>query len=163
MSGFEERLEKAIHRGKRRSDAAAAHERAKRLSEEELKRLHSKYRLQISDHIESCVKQVAEHFPGFQTETIFGERGWGAACFRDDLHAAELANKRSNVYSRLEVTVRPYSQYNVIDLAAKGTIHNKEIFKRSLFEELAEVDVDQFIELVDTWCLEYAELYAAST
>ena len=163
MSEFEERLQKAIHRGKRRGDATAAQERAQRLSEDELKRLHSNYRLQISDHVESCIKKLADHFPGFQTETIFGERGWGAACFRDDLSTSELRNKRSNVYSRLEVTVRPYSQYSVIDLAAKGTIHNKEIFKRSLFEELAEVDVDQFIQLIDTWCLEYAELYAATT
>ena len=160
MTEFEERLQKAIERGKRRGDAAAAQERAKKMSAEELKRLHTKLRLQISEHIESCIKKIPEHFPGFRLETLYGERGWGAACYRDDMTAE--AQRRNNLYTRFELAVRPYSEYNVIDLAAKGTIQNKEIFKRAYFEDIIEADVDRFNELVDVWILEFAELYSAS-
>ena len=160
MTDFEERLQQAINRGKQRGKAIADKERARRLSEEELKRLHSKYRLQVSDHIEHCIKRIPEHFPGFQTETIFGEKGWGAACFRDDVNAG--GKRRTNLYSRLELTVRPLNKYNVLDLAAKGTIRNKEIFERSFFEDIDQANPDQFLELVDTWILEFAELYAGT-
>ena len=50
---------------------------------------------------------------------------------------------------------------HVLDLTAKGTIRNKEVFNRSFFEKLADVDLDKFRELIDVWVLEYAELYAA--
>jgi hypothetical protein len=49
----------------------------------------------------------------------------------------------------------------VLDLAAKGTIRNKEIFNRNYFEPLADADVQKFSELIDAWVLEYAEMYAA--
>lgn len=160
MTEFDERLQQAISRGKQRSKVIADKERAKRLSEEELKRLHSKYRLQVSDHIEHCIKRIPEHFPGFQIETIFGEKGWGAACFRDDVNASQ--KRRTNLYSRLEVTVRPLNKYNVLDLAAKGTIHNREVFERSFFEDIDQASPEQFFELVDTWILEFAELYAGT-
>jgi hypothetical protein len=68
---------------------------------------------------------------------------------------------RTNEYSRLEVTVRPYSPAHVLDLAAKGTIRNKEVFNRNYYEELADADEEKFRELIDMWVLEYAELYAA--
>jgi hypothetical protein len=68
---------------------------------------------------------------------------------------------RTNEYSRLEVTIRPYSASHVLDLAAKGTIRNKEIFNRNYYEPLADADAQKFSELIDAWVLEYAELYAA--
>lgn len=157
---FEERLQKAIERGKRRSEANRSEAEARRLTEEELKRLHSSYRLQLSEHIESVVRQLPNFFPGFRLETIFGERGWGAACSRDDLRVLG-GGRRENDYSRLELTVRPASSMHVLDLAAKGTIRNKEVFNRTFFEKLEDVDLDKFLELVDVWVLEYAELYAA--
>jgi hypothetical protein len=159
---FEDRLHKAIQRGKRRSEAKKSEAEAKALSEEELKRLHSNYRLQLSDHIESCIRQLPNFFPGFRLETIFGDRGWGAACSRDDLRVSG-GKRQQNDYSRLEITVRPASTMHVLDLAAKGTIRNKEVFNRNTFEKLEDVDLDRFIELVDIWVLEYAELYAAKT
>ena len=61
------------------------------------------------------------------------------------------------------MTIRPLSEYNVLDLAAKGTIRNKEVFNRNHFEELAVADPDQFVELIDIWVLEYAELYSAKS
>ena len=156
---FEERLRKAVDRGNRRNDAKRQQEREARLNEEELKSLHSRYRLMLSEKIEGCMKVLPSHFPGFKFETIFGEKGWGAACSRDDLQLS--GGKRTNNYTRLEVTIRPYSDAHVIDLYAKGTIANKEVFTRNHFEKLADVDTDTFVSLIDTWVLEFAELYAA--
>jgi hypothetical protein len=158
--GFEDRLRKAIERGQHRSDAKRDEQRARQLSEDELKSLHTKYRLALSDHIETCVQGVPQHFPGFRVETMYGDRGWGAACSRDDLRLGP-AGRRGNDYSRLELTIRPYSPLQVLELAGKGTIHNKECFNRTYFEKLADVDPDKFQELIDAWVLEYAELYAA--
>jgi hypothetical protein len=156
---FEDRLKKAVERGRRRADAQAQERESEALSEEELKRLHSQYRLQLSEHIEECLQRLATHFPGFRLETIYGDRGWGGACFRDDFRVR--SGKRDNDYSRLEMTVRPFSSYHVVDLTAKGTIHNKEIFSRNVFEKIEDVDPQRFLELIDVWVLEYAEIYAA--
>ena len=159
---FEDRLHKAIERGKRRNEAKRSEAAAQAMSEDELRRLHSVLRLQLSDHIEKCVGQLSNFFPGFHLETIFGERGWGVACSRDDLRVSG-GRRQSNDYSRLEMTVRPPSTMHVLDLAAKGTIRNKEVFNRNYFERLQDADIDKFIELIDIWVLEYAELYAART
>lgn len=161
MSDFEKRLAKAIERGQSRGEDRAAAERAKQMSEEELKQLHTHYRLQFSEHIEKNMRPLPNHFPGFQFETVFGERGWGAACSRDDMHAGP-GGRRANLYSRLEMTIRPYSSLHVVELTAKGTIRNREIFSRNHFEELKDVDPDTFLHLIDVWVLEYAELYAAT-
>ena len=156
---FEERLQRAIARGKSRADEKLQEELAKQLSEEECQKLHTQYRLELSEHIEQCVQRLANHFPGFRYETIFGDRGWGAACYRDDLRVA--GGRRENDYSRLEMTIRPFSKYHVLDLAAKGTIGNKEVFSRNHFGRLDQVDTQQYVEMIDLWILEYAELYAA--
>ena len=158
---FEDRLKKAIRRGHQRSEDRGRAKQEAALSVEELKGLHSKYRLELSERIEACVQSLPQHFPGFQTETIYGERGWGAACSRDDLSISS-SGKRQNAYSRLEMMIRPYSSLNVVDLAAKGTIRNKEIFNRNHFQLIGEVDPDTFLTLIDAWVLEYAEQYAAT-
>ena len=157
---FEKRLERAIERGHRVSNAQARAEAEKALSEEELKRLHSQYRLQLSEHIERCLSTLPSHFPGFQLETVVTDRGWGAAVSRDDLSPGG-GGRRSNYFSRLELLVRPYSSYHVLELAAKGTVRNKEIYNRSQYQLLTQADLESFTELVDLWVLEYAELYAA--
>jgi hypothetical protein len=156
---FEQRLKAAVERGQRRGDVAAQDAAARAMSEEDFRRLHSQVRLALSDHIESCVKKLPNFFPGFQYETMYGDRGWGGACSREDLRFTRGA--RSTEYSRLEVSVRPYSSLHVLDLAAKGTIRNKEVFNRNFYEPLAEADEEKFRQLVDAWVLEYAELYAA--
>ncbi len=132
------------------------------LSEEELKRLHSELRLPLTEHIETCLRQLPQHFPGFQFSTVVNERGWGATVTRDDMGTTR-DGKRTNFFSRLEIVVRPFTSYHVLDLAAKGAVRNKEIFNRSHYQRLTEVDVAAFEELVDHWVLEYAELYAART
>ena len=161
MTDFEQRLSKAIHRGNQRNAEQMRKAKEKALSEEELKNLHTKYRLEFSEHIEGCVKQLPNHFPGFQHESIYGERGWGAACSRDDLGPSS-GGRRANYYSRLEMSIRPFSDLHVVELTAKATIRNKEVFNRTHFELLNEVDADTFLHLIDVWVLEYAELYAAT-
>ena len=163
MSNFEERLRKAIDRGKARGDAREQEAREKALSQEQLKSLHTKYRLSLSEHIESCIGAMPNHFPGFRIETIFGDRGWGAGCRRDDIGRGP-AGKAASFFSRLEMTIRPHSpKLNVLELTAKGTVRNKEIFNRRHFEKLQEADPETFRELIDVWVLEYAELYAAKS
>ena len=155
---FKSRLESAIARGRRRAEVHASQERQKEMSEEELKRLHSSYRLALSDRIESAVKGVADHFPGFREESIFGDKGWGNACYRDDLRIE--AGRRTNEYSRLELVVRPFSALGVLELNGKGTVINRELFNRNFFRSIPEVDIEEFQQLIDTWAIEYAELYA---
>ncbi len=158
---FSSRLESAIARGKRRAEIKANQQREQQLSEEELRRLHTSYRLSLSERIEIAIKRVADHFPGFRQESIFGEAGWGSACYRDDLRIEN--GRRSNQYSRLEMMIRPYSELHVLDLKGKGTVVNRELFNRSHYVNVAEVDSDEFEQLIDTWAIEYAEMYSAKT
>ncbi len=158
---FESRLESAIARGQKRADQKASAQRAKELSEDELRRLHTSHRLALSERIEKAIHKVADHFPGFREESLFGEGGWGAACYRDDLKI--IAGRRENQYSRLEMMIRPYSDLRVLDLKGKGTVMNRELFNRSFFVPIAEVDADEFEQLIDTWAIEYAEVYSSKT
>ena len=158
---FESRLDAAISRGKKRADWKATQERQKELSGEELRRLHTSFRLSLSERIEGAIQRVADHFPGFQQESLFGEVGWGSACFRDDLRIE--SGRRTNQYSRLEMVIRPHSDLNVLDLKGKGTVMNRELFNRSYYIPVAEVDVDEFEQLIDSWSIEYAEVYAAKS
>lgn len=158
---FQERLEKAIQRGLHSQDAVAREQAEKAMNQEELRRLHSQYRLELSEHIEGCLRQLPRHFPGFRYETLVGDRGWGAAVSRDDLSV--VGGRRENYFSRLEVVVRPFTASRVLELAAKGTIRNKELFNRSQYQVLADADPSTFSEQVDRWVLEYVELYAAKS
>jgi hypothetical protein len=159
---FESRLERAIQRGQLHRDAQGRLQAEKAMSEDELKRLHTKCRLDLSEHIEQCLHKLVDHFPGFRYQTIVGEEGWGARVNRDDLDLDRSRSARS-LYSRLELVIRPFSQAHIVELAAKGTIRNKEVLHRTHFQFLAEVDVDSFNELIDLWVLEYAEQYSSRT
>jgi hypothetical protein len=156
---FEQRLQRAIERGGKMADSKQQAERLEAISEEQLRRLHSQYRLQLSDHIESCLEKLPAHLPGFHFERVTSDRGWGAAVNRDDADFA--GGRRGNVFSRLEIAVRPYTAAKVLELTARGTIRNKEVFNRTYYQLLNEADPERFIELVDAWVLEFAELYAA--
>jgi hypothetical protein len=157
---FDKRLTKAIERGQRLGDRRAEAQAQRELTEEEWKRLHTQFRLELSEHIETCVRRLPGHFPGFQFESVVSERGWGAAVVRDDVSAGR-GRPRTNVFSRLEMVIRPFSSYHVLELTAKGTIHNKEVFNRTHYQRLNEVDSDSFQGLIDQWVLEFAELFAA--
>lgn len=156
---FQSRLESAIARGKRRGDAGAEKKKAHKLSEDELRRMHTSLRLSLSERIEKAIHQVSDHFPGFREESLFGEVGWGAACYRDDLKIRD--GRRENQYSRLEMTIRPLGDAKVLDLKGKGTVMNRELFNRSFYVPIVDVDADEFEQLIDAWSIEYAEQYAA--
>jgi hypothetical protein len=157
---FRERLQRASERGKQSRAAQLNEAAAKALSEEECRRLHSNYRLAITEHIESCLRDLADNLPGFRMETIVDESGWGSAVSRDDVMLG--SGRRGNAFSRLKVVVSPYNQYKVLDLQAKGTVRNKEVLSRNHYQRLADVDLESFRELVELWVLDYAELYAAA-
>lgn len=157
---FKERLHRATERGQQAKDAQAAEAAAKAMSEEECKRLHSQYRRDLTDHIERCLKQLADNFPGFNFETVVDDKGWGAAVRRDDLSIN--AGKRDNLFSRLAMTISPFSEYHVLDLQAKGAVRNKENFSRNHYQLLKDADLDSFNQLIEQWTLDYAEQYAAS-
>ena len=157
---FEDRLKAAIERGSKRQEDRLQKQAAAALTEAEIKQLHTGLRLKLSEHIETGVKRLLDHFPGFKFETLYGDRGWGAAAVREDLRIER--GQRRDEFSRLEITVRPYSSVQVLDLQARGTVRNREVFNRSVHEKAIEADVDRFLELVDNWILEYAELFAAA-
>lgn len=157
---LDRRLDAAITRGQRRNQMHKEAERKEQLSADELRRLHTSHRLALSEHIEASVNRLANHFPGFRFETLFGEKGWGAACWRDNLDVQ--GGRRNSLFSRLEMVIRPINDYFVLELKGKGTVANKEIFNRSHFEHLQEVDRESFEQLIDAWVVEYAELYSAS-
>ncbi|MDB4756209.1 MAG: hypothetical protein P8M80_04860 [Pirellulaceae bacterium] len=157
MDNFEDMLSGAIQRGKAQGKKVTKAAASDKMSQEELKRLHSKYRLSLSDFIEGKVGQLPNHFPGFRYETVYGDRGWGAACYRDD-----AGSGRRDFYSRLEITVRPLGEFNVLDTSVRGTIRNKEIFQRSFFQELEEVEMGRFEETIQNWILSYAQEFSAA-
>jgi hypothetical protein len=157
---FQSRLEKAIERGRQEKAARAREEQQRLLSQLELQRLYTQYRLDVVERIEDALKQLADHFPGFRFEPLVNEQGWGAMVSREDL---ELRPRRKNYFSRLEMLVRPFSEANVLELAAKGTVRNRELFHRSHYQRLAETDITSFHEVMDLWALEFAEAYATES
>ena len=158
---FKSRFESAIQRGQQRRDHTASEAKRKELSEEELKRLHTSFRLSLSERIEIKIKNIIDAFPGFRQEALFGEVGWGTACYRDDLQIQ--SGRRSNQYSRFEMVIRPYSDLRVLDLKGKGTVKNRELFNRTLFRNIGEVNIEEFDEVIDAWTIEYAEQYASKS
>ena len=129
------------------------------LTEKELHRLHSQYRLALSERIDRCLAQLGDRFPGFRPETIIDERGWGTAISREDIRLK--AGRGDTCFSRLEMLIRPVSSAFVLELAAKATVCNRELFNRTHYQRLSEVDTTSFDEMIDLWVLEYAERYAA--
>jgi hypothetical protein len=159
---FEDRLEQAIERGQRSRTARTKAEQQKTLSAEELRNLHSSARLNISDHAETLLRKLADHFPGFRFETVVAEDGWGARISRDDVNLGR--GSRANQYSRFQILVRPYSEKaKIVEVVAKGAIRNKELLNRSHYQFLAEFDEPRFKEVVDLWVLEFAEQFSSTT
>ena len=158
---FQERLQRAVERGQQARDTRGRDAAAKALSEEESRALHSQYRLELSEHVGNCLAQLVDQFPGFQLESIVGEEGWGAVVTRDDL-ALDEANKATNLYSRMQMLIRPFSEGRIVELVVKATIRNREVFNRARYQMLGQVDLESFSEHVDLWVLEYAEKYSGS-
>jgi hypothetical protein len=157
---FQERLRQAVQRGEHARDARGREEAKKALSAEDHKALHSQYRLELSERIVECLQRLADQFPGFRYESIVGEEGWGASINRDDISVG-ADRKAANQYSRLQLLIRPLSDAAIVELVAKATIRNREVFNRSRYQLLGQVDTESFAENIDLWVLEYAEKYAA--
>ena len=158
---FEQRLERAIERGQRSADAKAQARADQTSSEQELKRLHAQYQVELSEHIENCLRKLPDHFPGFRFVTVVDERGWGATVSRDDLRLGH-GGRRDKQFSHFEMFVRPFSDVHILNLVAKATIRNKEVFNRSQYEPLADADRASFRDTIDRWVLEFAERYAGT-
>lgn len=158
---FQDRLERAIERGSRTASERLRAEAKRSLSREELRNLHSRSRLELSEHIESCLRALSDRFPGFEFHSILNDDGWGARISRDDLRLQPGAGS-SSLYSRLEMTISPLGSAPIVELVAKGTIRNKEVFSRTHFQRLEQVDTESFREMIDLWVLEFAERFAAS-
>jgi hypothetical protein len=157
---FNQRLQRAIQRGENTRDVRGRAAAEREMSAEEIKSLHSRSRLSLVDRIEDCLRKLADHFPGFEYQSVMSDSGWGARISRDDLSVDR--GRGASFYSRFEIVVSPLGNVPIIEVVAKGTIRNKEVFHRRNYQQLTEADLDSFQELIDIWVLEYAELYAAA-
>lgn len=162
---FQQRLQQAVQRGQKVSDDKDQARVVRALGEDELRKLHGDLRIQFSEHIEQCLRQLADYFPGFQFQSVVGEEGWGAEISRDDLGVGAAKSQPRNYYSRffskLNLVIKPFSTAHIVELVGKGTIRNKEIFSRNQYQRLPDVDTTVMIQTIDQWVLEYAEKYAA--
>ena len=158
---FDQRLRRAIERGERVRDARSQSEEVKALDAHGLRSLHSQSRLELSEAIEVVLQRLSEHFPGFDYSTVVGEAGWGARIIRDDLQLIP-GQPTTNLYSRLEIVVSSLKDAMILELVGKGTIHNREVFHRRHYQNLDNLDIKAFRDLVDFWSLEYAEQFAAA-
>ena len=156
---FEQRLERAIERGRQAKEEQGRAAAARQLTEEELRHLHSTARLALAEHIDSCLRAISDRFPGFSFATVAGDAGWGARISRDDVRLGRGSSE--TVYSRLEMVVRPFGTGRVVELVAKGTIRNRETLNRTHYQRLGQLDLTTFSEQIDLWTLEYAERFAA--
>jgi hypothetical protein len=157
---FDKRLERAISRGDKIRESRQRSRSDQDLSDEQLHSEHSRCRLELSEHIETCLRKLADYFPGFRFETVVSEEGWGARVSRDDINLVP-GRPAGTQYSRLEILVRPYSPAHIVELVSKATIRNKELFHRNNYQFVAQVDLQSLRGMVDLWVLEYAEAYAA--
>lgn len=159
MSDLDERLQRAIDRGQKSRDAKGQEVGKKKATSEELRTRHSELRLTLSDHIESCLRKLCDHFPGFEFSSIVSEDGWGALIRRDDINLNPGA--RGNLYSRFEILVKPFSDAHILELATKGTVRNREALTRNNYRFLHEAEADDLKSIVDGLVVEFAEHFSA--
>ena len=160
MSNFDERLQKAIQRGEQSRMADSASADADAATEEELRAIHAHLRNDLTEHIETCLQKLCDHFPGFEYSTVLNEKGWGARIIRDDIKLGRGITR--NEYSRLEVLVRPFSDMHILEIATKGTLRNRETLNRSNYRFLKEASLPDLKKIVDGIVLEFAEQFSAN-
>lgn len=157
---FTKRLESAIERGKQAADQQASTQRKREQTEEELRERHSEYRRHLCNKIEKSINQLADHFPGFRSESVYDEEGWGSAAYRENLHIED--GRRETKFSRFQLVVRPCSDLLVLDIKGKGTVNNREVFNRAHYCKLVDVEIADFEKCVESWSIHFAEIYASS-
>ncbi len=160
---FDKRLQQAIQRGQKVSEDKDQARVERAMGEDELRKLYGDLRIQFSDHIEQCLRQLADHFPGFEFRSVVGDEGWGAEISRDDLGLGKSQPRSyySRFFSKLNLVIKPFSSAHIVELAGKGTVRNKEIFSRNQYQRLPDIDTTIMTQTIDQWVLEYAEKYAA--
>ena len=157
---FDQQLKNAIARGSRSRDAKSQAAQSAAMSAEESKNRHASMRLHLSEEIEDRLRKLADHFPGFEFSTLIGEDGWGARITRDDLRLSRGKSSEAH-YSRLEMLIVPKGTTPIIELIAKGTIRNREIFSYRHYQYLDDADLSGFASMISLWAVEYAEQFAA--
>jgi len=158
---FDDRLKKALERGEKTRDARGRAALERELSQEDLRSLHSRFRLELSEHVEHCLQKLADQVPGFKFQSVMNEEGWGGRLSRDDLKLTPGRPPESR-YSRLEVLISPLGSVGILEMTVKGTVRNREVLNRKQYQHLNEFDMDSFKEIIDLRVLEFAELYASS-
>ena len=158
---LDDKLQQAIQRGQARARERSEHDVRKQMNAEEIRRLHSTHRLHLSEYIEESLKKLPNHLPGFRYETVYGERGWGAACSRDDFSMRN--GTRANLFSRIEITVRQQSTFPILEIASKGTVRNKEAMSRTQYQNLDDLDEAALKETIDGWIVQFVEQYTSSS
>ena len=161
VTDFGDRLDKAIDRGRRIKERSERRARGEKMSREEAKSRHTEGRLALTEAIEAGLKAVVDRFPGFEFSSVYAEDGWGGRIRRDDLNLGGRGAREQ--YSRLELVVPPLGEAAILSLAGKGTVRNKEVFNRTHFQKLEDLDLDAFKETLDLWVIEYAERYSATS
>lgn len=160
MNDFEERLKKAIELGQKTSAARQAETKQAEWTASRLRIRHNDFRLSLSERIETALKALVNQLPGFEYENIFGDRGWGGAVSRDELDLNR--GQRRTIFSRLELVIKPLTELSIVEIAAKGTVRNREIFVRSHYRSIQESEPVEFFDMIDRWVLEYAQLYSSA-
>jgi len=157
---FDKQLEQAIERGQQRNTKREQDRRKEASSADGLKGQHNAFRLHLSDHIEKGLKRLAERFPGFEYDIIYGSKGWGGSINRTDLTRGP-DGKAGSFFSRLELTVRPLNDYNVVNIAGKGTLADRELFSWNHFEDIDKAEMEAFEQKLNSWMIQYAEQFAS--
>ncbi len=157
---FDQQLKNAIARGARSRDAKSQAAISAAMTAEEQKNRHAALRLDLSEEIEDRLRKLADHFPGVEFSTIIGEDGWGARITRDDLRLGRGKSSEA-LYSRLEMLIPPKGTTPILELIAKGTIRNREIFSRRHYQYLDDAEMSGFASMITLWSVEYAEQFAA--
>lgn len=164
---FEKRLNQAIQRGLQASNAEGQARVEQALGVEDLRRMHSEFRLELSEHIDECFRQLARMLRGFESRQVMGDDGWGVEIQRDDLGPQNAGGTSrphySRYFTRLQIAVKPFSTANIVEIIGKATVRNKELFSRSQFQRLPNIDSAVFKQTIDQWILEFAEKYTASS
>ena len=163
MSDFTDRLDRAIARGSRQKQASEQQQQAAELSRDQARDQHGATRLQLTERIEMVLKALADRFPGFEYEGVYGVDGWGGAIYRNDIAIDRGARSSRDLYSRLQIHVTPLGEQPpyLVEIVGKGTVRNRELLNRRHFERIDESDEQPFLDKVDLWAIEFAEQYSA--
>jgi hypothetical protein len=121
--------------------------------------MYDRYEYALCDHIQSCLEELCDEWPGFEMSPVTGEKGRGFAIARDD-RRRKPAGQAERLYSRLEITVRSHTQGHFLEVLAKGTIRNKEVVRRSEDDRIETLDLGLMKKFIERVVVQYARTFA---